>query len=84
MSYVVKIDDRGRILLPLEVRRKLKLRKGSRLILRVTEKGYLEAFPVEEELKNIAEIFRRKFAGWKEENHEASILLLKMRKCGGS
>ena len=83
MSYVVKIDDCGRILLPLEVRRKLKLRKGSRLILRVTEKGYLEAFPMEE-LKNIAEIFRRKFAGWKEEDHEASILLLKMRKCGGS
>jgi len=84
MSYVVKIDDRGRILLPLEVRRKLKLKKGSRLILRVTEKGYLEAFPMEEELKSIAEIFRRKFAGWKEEDHEASILLLKMRKGGGS
>jgi len=83
MSYVVKIDDRGRILLPLDVRRKLGLKKGSRLVLRIKEEGYLEAFPLEKELKSIAEIFRRKFAGWREEDHEASIMLLKMVRESG-
>lgn len=78
MGYVVSVDNRGRILLPLEVRRKLGLRKGSTLILRVTEDGRLEAVPLERELREIAEIFEVKFGGWREEDHEASKLLIKM------
>ena len=38
---------------------------------------------MEKELKSIAEIFRRKFAGWREEDHEASIMLLKMVRESG-
>jgi AbrB family looped-hinge helix DNA binding protein len=75
MSYVVTIDDRGRILLPADVRRKLGLRKGSKLILRVAEGGRLEAVPLERELERVAEVFRRRFAGWREEDHEATAVL---------
>ena len=75
MSYVVTIDDRGRILLPADVRRKLGLRKGSKLVLRVAEGGRLEAVPLERELERVAEVFRRRFAGWREEDHEATALL---------
>jgi hypothetical protein len=38
---------------------------------------------MEKELKSIAEIFRRKFAGWREKDHEASIMLLRMARKGG-
>jgi AbrB family looped-hinge helix DNA binding protein len=80
MSYVAAVDDRGRILLPADVRRKLGLRKGSKLILRVAEGGRLEVVPLE----RVAEVFRRKFAGWREEDHEATAALLEMVKGSGA
>jgi len=80
VNYVVTVDDRGRILLPADVRRKLGLRKGSKLILRVAEGGRLEAIPLE----RVAEVFRRKFAGWREGGHEATAALLEMVGGGGT
>jgi AbrB family looped-hinge helix DNA binding protein len=84
MSYVVTVDDRGRILLPADVRRKLGLRKGSKLILWVAEGGRLEAVPLERELERVAEVFRRKFAGWREEDHKVTAALLEMVKGSGA
>ena len=84
VNYVVTVDDRGRILLPADVRRKLGLRKGSKLILRVAEDGRLEVVPLERELERVAEVFRRKFAGWREENREATAALLEMVGGGGA
>jgi len=78
MGYVVKVDDRGRVLLPSEVRRRLGLRRGSRLLLRVTEDGRLEAIPLERELREVARVFEERFRGWREEDHEASRLLLEV------
>uniref|UniRef100_A0A7C3WLE9 AbrB/MazE/SpoVT family DNA-binding domain-containing protein n=1 Tax=Thermofilum pendens TaxID=2269 RepID=A0A7C3WLE9_THEPE len=59
MDYVVTVDDRGRVLLPVDVRRRLGLRKGSKLILRVVEGGRLEAIPLERELERVAEVFKK-------------------------
>ena len=78
MSYVVVVDDRGRILLPADVRKRLRLKRGSKLVLRVLEDDRLEAVPLEKELEKVADAFRRKFAGWREEDHEATAALLKM------
>jgi len=78
MSYVVVVDDRGRILLPADVRKRLGLKRGSKLVLRVLEDDRLEAVPLEKELEKVAEAFRRKFAGWREEDHEATAALLEM------
>uniref|UniRef100_A0A7J3X8N6 AbrB/MazE/SpoVT family DNA-binding domain-containing protein n=1 Tax=Thermofilum pendens TaxID=2269 RepID=A0A7J3X8N6_THEPE len=84
MDYVVTVDDRGRVLLPVDVRRRLGLRKGSKLILRVVEGGRLEAIPLERELERVAEVFKRKFAGWREEDHEATTTLLGMVSSSGA
>jgi len=78
MSFVVNVDDRGRIILPLEVRRRLGLRKGSRLILRLRGDRGLEAVPLQRELEEVAGMFVEKFKGWREGDHEASKILIKM------
>jgi len=83
MSYVVVVDDRGRILLPVGVRKRLGLKRGSKLVLRILEDGSLEAVPLEKELEKVADAFKRKLAGWKEEEHEATATLLKMVKGSG-
>jgi hypothetical protein len=43
----------------------------------------LEAVPLEKELEKVADAFKRKFAGWREEDHEATATLLKMVKGSG-
>jgi AbrB family looped-hinge helix DNA binding protein len=83
MSYVVVVDDRGRILLPVDVRKRLGLKRGSKLVLRILEDERLEAVPLEKELEKVADAFKRKFAGWREEDHEATATLLKMVKGSG-
>ncbi len=73
---MVVVDDRGRMLLPADLRRRLGLRRGHRLVLRVAEDGRLELLPLERELERVSEVFRRRFAGWREEDHEATAALL--------
>ena len=83
MSYVVVVDDRGRILLPVDVRKRLGLKRGSKLVLRILEDERLEAVPLEKELEKVADAFKRKFSGWREEDHKATATLLKMVKGSG-
>jgi AbrB family looped-hinge helix DNA binding protein len=78
-GYMVVVDDRGRIHLPDDVRKRLGLKRGSKLILRILADGSLEAVPLEK----VVDAFRRKLAGWKEEEHEATATLLKMVKGSG-
>lgn len=49
-SYVVSVTERYMLTIPSELRRKYKIRKGSKLILKDTEKGILimPAKPFEE------------------------------------
>ncbi len=75
MSYVVIIDDRGRMVLPAEVRRKLDIKKGSRVLLKVTSDSSAEIIVLDKLYEEVSKIFDEKFKGWKEEDHEASKML---------
>lgn len=82
--YVVSIDERGRILIPAEVRRELGIGKGSQLILRVVGEGRVELVPLDRELSEVARLFEEKLKGWREEDHEAAKLLSKVVSNSGS
>jgi len=75
LSYVVIIDDRGRMVLPAEVRRKLDIKKGSRVLLKVTSDSSAEIIVLDKLYEEVSKIFDEKFKGWKEEDHEASKML---------
>lgn len=75
MEYVVSIDERGRVLIPGEVRRRVGLRGRSRVLVRVREDGVIELIPLEKLFSEVSKIFEEKFRGWREEEHEASRIL---------
>jgi AbrB family looped-hinge helix DNA binding protein len=74
-ARLVRLDSRGRLLLPREVREALGLREGSQLAVRVRSDGVIELVPVERLRERVAEAFRRRMKGWREEDHEATRLL---------
>ncbi len=78
MGYVVIIDERGRMVLPAEVRRKLGIRKGSRVLLKVISDSSAEIIVLDKLYREVSKIFDEKFKDWKEEDHEASKMLERM------
>ncbi|ABM81267.1 AbrB/MazE/SpoVT family DNA-binding domain-containing protein [Hyperthermus butylicus] len=82
MARIVRLDSRGRLLVPREVRDAVGLREGSRLLVRVRSDGVIELVPLDKLYERVAEAFRRKMKGWREENHEATRLLEEMMKRG--
>ena len=83
MEYVVIIDKRGRIVIPAEVRKRLGLRGGQRVLLKV--KGdVVELLVIDRIYEDLATVFEERFRGWREEDHEASKLLGRMTGVGDS
>ncbi len=74
-EYTVALDEKGRLLLPAEARRRLGLKPRSRVIVRVREDGVAELYPLEALERRVRETARRKLRGWREELHEATRLL---------
>jgi len=82
MEYVVSIDERGRIVLPAEVRRRLGLKSKRKVLIRVRDDGVIELIIMDKIYNDIARVFEEKFKNWREEDHEASKLLLRVMKSG--
>ena len=80
MEIVVAVDDRGRVLIPREVRRRLGIRGKSRMLLRVRGDGVIELIPLDKLFREVSEIFERRFRDWREEDHEATRLLKSLVK----
>ncbi|MDK2373120.1 MAG: AbrB/MazE/SpoVT family DNA-binding domain-containing protein [Candidatus Korarchaeota archaeon] len=72
---MVIIDDRGRMILPVEARRRLGIRKGSRVLLKVTSDNLAEIIVLDKLYEEVSKIFDEKFKYWKGEDHEASKIL---------
>ncbi|MHA1589683.1 MAG: AbrB/MazE/SpoVT family DNA-binding domain-containing protein [Candidatus Njordarchaeales archaeon] len=84
MEYVVIIDERGRLVLPSEVRKRLGIEGRSRVLIRVKGDGTVELYPLNKLYEEVSRVFEEKFNGWKEEAHEASKLLSSLLKAGDS
>jgi len=76
MEVVVAVDERGRVLIPGEVRRRLGIRGKSKLLLRVRNDGVIELVPLDKLYKEVSRIFEDKFRDWREESHDASRILI--------
>ncbi|RLE67562.1 MAG: AbrB family transcriptional regulator [Thermoprotei archaeon] len=75
MEYVVTLDERGRIVLPVEVRRRLGVKGKRKILLRVREDDVIELTILNKLYDSVVKAFEDKFKDWKEESHEASKLL---------
>ncbi len=75
MEYMVTLDERGRIVLPVEVRRKLGIEGRRRVLLRVREDNVIEVIILSKLYDSVVKEFEDKFKDWREESHEASKLL---------
>ena len=75
MEIVVTIDERGRIIIPVRVRRKLGVKAGDKFLLRAMDDGVIELIPLSKLYREVAGVFEEKFRGWQEDLHEASRVL---------
>ncbi len=82
MEYVVIVDDRGRIVLPVEVRRKLGIRGKRKVLLRVRDDNIIEIIVLDKLYNDVVKVFEEKFKNWREEDHEASKLLARLTDSG--
>ena len=75
MSETVSVDKKGRLVLPKRVRAKAQIGVEKKLVARATGVGRVELFDPEILSTKAQEIGAKKFAGWMEEEHEATKYL---------
>lgn len=80
MSKSVNMDKKGRIVIPKDVRDAAKIKVPVKLLVIAKDKGKIELVVVDTEMKTAKNIARRKFAKWREEDHEADSLAVKLFK----
>ncbi|OYT30647.1 MAG: AbrB family transcriptional regulator [Thermofilum sp. ex4484_79] len=80
MEYVVTLDERGRIVIPIEVRKRLGIRGKRKVLLRIREDNVIELIILNKLYDSVVKVFESKFKDWKEKDHEASKLLSEMMK----
>jgi len=76
MSTVVNIDQKGRVVIPKNLRKKTSIKAPGKLLIVPKETGCIELVQIEEDLKRAKEIASKKMKGWKEEEHKGEKLLL--------
>ncbi len=79
---MVIIDERGRLILPKEVRRRLGISGKHRILVKVRDDDIIELHILDKLYESVTRVFEEKFKYWKEEEHEASKLLFKMMQNG--
>ena len=80
MSKSVSMDKKGRIVIPKDIRDAAKIKVPAKLLAIAKDKGKIELIIVDAKMNTAKAIAKRKFAGWKEEDHEADSLALKLLK----
>ena len=84
MIEPVKIDKKGRMVLPKRIRAKAGIRSGSTLLVEVTGQGIVELRDSTALLDRVQRVAVKKLTGWKEEEHREDRLLLKAGKVSPS
>ncbi len=73
------MDRKGRIVIPKDTRDAAGISVPARLVAIAKEKGKIELIVVDAEMKTAKAIAGRKFAQWREEDHEADVLVVKLK-----
>ncbi len=80
LSKSVNMDKKGRIVIPKDVRDAAKIRVPAKLLAIAKDRGKIELIIVDAGMKTAKAIAKRRFAGWKEEDHEADSLAIELLK----
>jgi len=80
MGEAVSIDKKGRLVLPKWIRQEAHIEVGRQLVARAVGVGRVELLDPAVLEMDAQEIGRKKLAGWKEEEHEATQGLLEAMK----
>jgi bifunctional DNA-binding transcriptional regulator/antitoxin component of YhaV-PrlF toxin-antitoxin module len=78
MSKIITMDRRSRIVIPKDVRDAAKINMPTKLLAITTGNGRIELIVIDLEMKTARSIATRKFARWREGNHEADSLAFKL------
>lgn len=74
----VEIDQKGRVVIPKEVRVKSGIKTPGELLVKVEGEGKIALQSVEVNLRRAQQIGRRKLSSWKEVKHEEDRLAVKL------
>lgn len=80
MAESVTIDEKGRLVLPKDARRRAGIKPRSRLLVEVRGPGIIELRDYEMLSLAVQKVAAKKLAGWKEEKHREEKLLFKLSK----
>jgi bifunctional DNA-binding transcriptional regulator/antitoxin component of YhaV-PrlF toxin-antitoxin module len=79
LARSVTLDEKGRVLLPSEARRKAGIRPRARLLVEVRKTGVIELKDYDLLSREVHKVASKKLAGWKEEEHKEEKLLTKLQ-----
>lgn len=79
MPIVVNIDEKGRIILPKEIRKKAGIKTPGKMLI-FSKNKKVEIVPVSASLERAMNIASIKLVDWKEDNHKGEKLLLIPKK----
>lgn len=79
MSTVVNIDEKGRIILPKEIRKKAGIKTPGRILV-FSKNKKVEIVPVSASLDRAMSIASIKLRDWKEDKHKGEKVLLRMKR----
>lgn len=74
------MDKKGRIVIPKDVRDAAKIRVPAKLLAIAKDRGKIELIIVDAGMKTAKAIAKRRFAGWRERDHEADSLAIELLK----
>ena len=80
VSASVTVDEKGRLVLPKKVREKARIRANSKLVAEAKGEGQIELFDPDLLMRRAQNVGSRKLSGWREKDHEATELLIMMKK----
>lgn len=78
----VEIDEKGRVVIPKDVRVKSGISTPGQLLVTVEGSGKIGLQSIETNLRKAQEIGRRKLSSWREERHDEDRLALRLTREG--
>lgn len=58
------LDKRGRIVIPAEARKRVDLKAGGRVVIRVRDDGVVEVVPLDKFFEEVSRVFEEKLKDW--------------------
>ena len=80
MAQTATIDEKGRILLPHDARRKAGIGPRAKLLVEVRGRGIIELKDYERLTREVEKVAAKKLTGWKEEEHKEENLLTRLSR----